>query len=58
LGEETNGFLSQEKKSVTFSTMVGWGVDVTLGFQNPPLSLALSSRRGNRAKPLDKAHDI
>jgi hypothetical protein len=31
LGEETNGFLSQEKKQA-FSTMVGWGVDVNTGF--------------------------
>jgi hypothetical protein len=37
---------------------LGWGVDVTSGFQNPPLSLTLSSRRGDKAKnPLHKERE-
>jgi hypothetical protein len=27
---------------------LGWGVDVNKGFDIPPLSLALSSRRGDK----------
>ncbi len=31
---------------------LGWGVDITLYSENPPLSLALSSRRGDKTKDI------